>query len=179
MLRFRVWGLSAALTAGIGGPVAADSSPAQPDQGTLVKKIQQLFQPKPPKPGPTVRSGPVTITAPLKPEVVADALQAERDALLRRMSVCTELRRAAIERGDDGLSRQADELERQATSLYYARVSGLGVPRVKASLPEMALRDSADGGLDSDNAATKAKKLIASPSPVPGTATAAVREVNP
>src|SRR5437016_3174761 len=97
MKRYRIWGLSAALVAGVGGPaLAGDPAPPLPEHTTLVDK---LFGPKKPKPAsPTEKTGPVTIAAPLSPEMLADALRAEQDAWLRRISVCTELRRLALER---------------------------------------------------------------------------------
>jgi hypothetical protein len=177
MQGLRFWGLSAALIAA-GPPAAfADSQPPSPDQGTLLGK---LFGPKPPKPGPTVRSMTPTVTAPLKPEVVANALRAEQEALRRRMEVCTELRRVALERGDDYLARQVDELERTAATLYYTRTAALGVPQVRTPLPEpMGASSLSDLAINSDtSAAAKAKKLTTPAAPAPGT-TAQVREVLP
>jgi hypothetical protein len=178
MNRLRLWGLSAAVAAGVGGPaVAADPPASPPEQTTLIKKLFGPSQPK--QPGPTVRSGVPTISGQLPPAVLADALRAEQDAYLRRVSVCTELRRVAVERGDDMLARQADELERQAAALYNARVAGLGVSRVKSPLPD----PSGGPGLVSfdmpSSPEAAAKKLTAPATPVPGTTTAQVREVKP
>jgi hypothetical protein len=136
MYRFRAWGLSAALAAGAGAPAAAADPPAAPpaESRTLFGK---LFGPKPAaRTGAVTAMRPPTVTAPLPPEVVADALRAEQEAYLRRLTVCSELKRVAVERNDDALGRQADELERQATALYEARAAALGVPRVKAPLPD-------------------------------------------
>jgi hypothetical protein len=150
------------------------------EQTTLVNKLSAMFASKKPKPSGLVP----TIQAPLTPEMKADALRAEQDAYLRRVSVCTELRRVAVERGDEALVRQADELERQAASLYNARVAGLGVARVKAPLPETATAtafNSLDAlGLPPDQSlAVKANRLIAPAAPVPANSTAQVREVAP
>lgn len=180
MKRFRVWGLSAALVVAGGAVARAESPPPSPspqaEPGTLMGK---LFGPKKPKQaGPTVRTGPVTVAAPLKPEVVADALRSEQDAWLRRISVCTELRRVALERGDDALARQADELERQATALYNARVAGLGAPKPKVPPSDIGVNSLMT--LDAPGSpSARAKKLLAPAAPVPGTATADVREVKP
>src|SRR5262245_18684121 len=98
-------------------------------KSTLFKK---LFGPSDPKPnGPTVRQPgrPLTVSGPLPSDQLAEALRAEQDAYLRRVSVCTELRRIAVEQGDDITVRQADELERQFGALYSARVAALGVTR--------------------------------------------------
>ncbi|VTU00290.1 unnamed protein product [Gemmataceae bacterium] len=178
MRQFRLWGASAALACGLGGPaVAGDSAPVQ--QTTLMHK---LFGPRAPKPaGPAAASPdrPPTITAPLAPEVLADALRAEQDAYLRRVSVCTELRRVAVEKGDDALARQADELERQASSLYNLRVTGLGVSPRRSALPEPAKGlDVAARGAPG-TAATQARRLDPQAAPVPGSTTAQVREVKP
>jgi hypothetical protein len=69
--------------------------------------------------------------------------------------------------------RQADELERQFGALYSSRVAALGVTRTKAPLPE----PSPTG--DAIAARSAANRLLAPPAPVPGTATAQVREVQP
>lgn len=175
MKRFGLWGLSAVVAAG--GAVWAADPPASRPPTTLVNK---LFGPKPPKPvGPTVEGAasqrPPTITAPLPPEVVKGALRAEQDAYLRRLSVCTELRRVAAERDDPALLKQADELERQVTALYNARVAGLGVPRVKSPLPD------AGTGLASidppTSPAEKARKLTGPSAPAPGSTAGVIREV--
>src|SRR3954447_9651452 len=102
MKRIRLLGLSAALAAG--GTAAAADPPGGPPPRGQTTLFNKLFGPKPPKPGganlagATVPNRPPTITAPLPPEVVRDALRAEQDAYLRRLSVCTELRRVAAER---------------------------------------------------------------------------------
>lgn len=178
MNRLRLWGLSAAVAAGMGGPAIAAAPPvAQPEKMTLMKKL--VGPPTARAPGPTVRaSGPPTIYAPLPPSLLADALRAEQDAYLRRVSVCTELRRVAIQRGDDLLARQADELERQAAAVYNARVAGLGVSQVKAPLPEP--RGTGLANLDSPTAPEQAAQQLSAPAaPVAGTTTAQVREVKP
>jgi hypothetical protein len=179
MPRLRVWGLSAVLAVGA-AEVATAQGPRAPEQTTLANKISSMFAPK--KPKPSASATPTPITAPLTPEVKADALRAEQDAYLRRVSVCTELRRVALERGDNDLARQADELERQAAVLYNARVAGLGVARVKAPLPESAATSSAFADLSppTQTATAKAQRLTAPSAPIPGSSTAAqVREVNP
>jgi hypothetical protein len=159
----------AAAASGWGGPALAANPPA--GKTTLVQK---LFAPPAPKPaGPSARTPnrPITVSAPLAPDQLADAVRAEQDAYLRRVSVCTELRRIALERGDDATVRQADELEKQAGALYNARVAALGVSRAKAPLPEPSTSAVA--------ARSAADRLLAPPAPVPGTATAQVREVKP
>jgi len=181
MTRFRVWGLSALFAVGGGSALAASPPPpSMPEHSTLMQKV---FGPKQPKPvGPTERTGPITITAPLTPTVLAESLRAEQDAYLRRVSVCTELRRVAVERGNDALLRQADELERQSGALYNARVASLGLSKVRVALPDTLPSASvADGGITpaqrAQMTAIKVKKLDTPTNPVPGTTTAQVREV--
>jgi hypothetical protein len=53
--------------------------------------------------------------------VVAD----EQKIYLQRLEACTKLREAAIEKGDDDLMRQADDLEMQATEVYRRKISAL------------------------------------------------------
>ncbi len=139
MKRLGIWGLSVALIAGTGATAFADPPTMRAGQTTLMDKFLSLTTPK--RTGPTVASDPqraMSITAPLPPEVVADAVRAEQDAYLRRVSICTELRRVAAQQGNDTLTRQADELERQAAALYNLRVTRLGVSYAKAPLPETA-----------------------------------------
>jgi hypothetical protein len=151
------------------------SDPAmQPEQTTLMNK---LFGPKPPKPaGPGVRSGPVTIIAPLPPTVVADALRAEQQAWVRRVSICTELRRVADETGDVALAQKADDLERKATSLYNARAAALGAPREKAPLPDSAAPAEFE---EPASIGPAARRLTKPAAPVEDRSTAEVREVKP
>lgn len=126
----RKWGL-AVVGVALGAPAVAADPPAKPTEPTAVGR---MFAAKKPA-GPVVRNGPV-LTAPYSPEVLADSLRAEQEAYLRRLSVCGELRRVAGETNDDALTRQAEELERQAAAVYNARVAALGVPKVKAPLPQ-------------------------------------------
>lgn len=74
---------------------------------------------------------PPVVFAPLPADVLAEAVRAEQDAYVRRLDVCTKLRRAAADKNDDRLAGVADDLERQATSLYQARVGKLGVGPAK------------------------------------------------
>jgi hypothetical protein len=198
MNRFRAWGIAAALAAGTAAPaVAADPPSDTTDTRPWYKK---MFVSAPKPAGPLVRTGPVAavqgrpaMSAPLAPEAVADAVKAEYVAWDRRMKVCDALREAAIERKDDALMRQVDELERQAHAIYQQRVSALGVPKVKAPLPASS---STGFAASFDLAPEKpidpvaaAAKLVAPAAPVPvsGTASAAplappgppVREVKP
>lgn len=158
MKRFRAWGVTAALAAGAGMPAIAADPPAVPKQTTLANK---LFGPSKPKPaGPTVRTGTAApamkpAPTPLTPEAVLDALRAEQDAYLRRLTTYGELRRVGSETNNDALVRQADELERQATALYNSRVAALGVPRVKAPLPDPTPSGLASAEFDPKAAANR------------------------
>ena len=173
MIRYRAWGLAAALAAAGPAAVAADPPPPPPRQTTLFDK---LFGETKPKPGPTARRLP-TVTAPLPAEVVASALRAEQDAWDRRMAVCLRLREAALAANDDALMRQVDELERQAAALYAARTAALGLPRTRAPLPEPAAA-ALDRQLGTGAAVTP---LTAPAPPVPAdaTRTAAARPQSP
>lgn len=122
--------------------------------------------------------------------MVQSAVKAEADALMRRMDVCLKLRQAALDKNDDELMRQVDELERQAKAVYETRVAALGVPKsMKAPLPPAATDGVAsafdfapDKALDPKAAAAK---LVAPAAPVPVSGTASitpatdVREVKP
>ena len=161
------WGL-AVVGIGLGAPAVAADPPAATPPGTTL--FGRMFAPKKTV-GPAVRSGPV-VTAPHAPEVLADALRAEQEAYLRRLSVCGELRRVASETNDDALTRQAEELERQAATVYNQRVAALGVPKVKAPMPQPS-------GLATLTPKAAADKLTAPANPVAdtGVRTAEAREI--
>jgi hypothetical protein len=165
------WGL-AVVGVALGVPAVAADPPAKPTESTI---FGRMFGAKKPA-GPAARSGPV-VTAPHAPEVLADALRAEQEAYLRRLSVCGELRRVASEKNDDALTRQAEELERQAAAVYNARVTALGVPKVKAPLPQPS-------GLATLTPKAAADKLTAPARPTADTAVRTaeardIREVKP
>lgn len=118
------------------------------------------------------------ILSPLPPEVQAEALRAEQEAYLRRVAVCTELRKVAVERGDEVLYRQADELEREAEALYRLRVGRLGI-RLSPSQDKLA--HTSLPRPTSEEQIRLAARRLSPPSPPPGPATAEVRirEVKP
>jgi hypothetical protein len=174
MHRFRAWWLAATAAAGVGAPAA---TAANPPPTTLFAKWFGPAQPK--KPGPVARDGstslrPPTVTAPLPPEVVSGALQAEQEAWARRMSVCDKLRQVALDQNDEALMRQVDDLERQATATYNARVAALGVPKVK---PAATRPDPVEVAAKPDPAEIKlaADRLTAPAAPTPDKADPAVR----
>lgn len=184
MRRFRVWGVAAALAVGASGSAASAADDARP-------WYKRMFTSAPaPKPvGPTVRSGPV-VAAPdrapsvgtLSPDAVAAAVKAESDAYLRRLDVCVKLRIVALERNDDALNRQVDELERQAKAVYEQRVSALGVSRsLKAPLPSGSGFAASFDLVPEKQADPKAAaaRLVAPAAPVPVSGTAELREVKP
>ena len=144
MRRIQPWGLFMLLAVVAAVPTAtAADKPAPPKPGTLFGKLFGPSESKSKKEPVTRGSGstsmrPPTVTAPLPADVVAASLRAEQDAWERRMSVCLKLREIAIETNNEVLLKQVDELERQATALYNVRVAALGVPNVKAPLPESA-----------------------------------------
>jgi hypothetical protein len=177
MNRFWVYGLLAALAAGVGWQAFANDPNMAPGQTTLVQSVQNLFTSKPSKSvTPAGQTTPLTITAPLTPAVLSKCLQAEDDALWRRMAVCDALRTVADEKGDTALSQQADELERQATRLYNARVAALGIPKSKAPLPDPSTAMKLEEPATPKEAANR---LIAPSSPVPSASTAEIKEVKP
>jgi hypothetical protein len=191
MIRFRAWGVAAALSLCAAGHVAAADPPKAGVDGrgqdTRPWYKRMFFAPKPA--GPAARGGAAVavpgqppVSATLSPELVHAALQAEQDAYLRRMLICTKLREAGYERNDDALLKQVEELERQADAIYKQRVAALGVSRsVRAPLPPtvgaVASFDLAPEKPTDPRAA--AAKLTAPAAPVPASGTAEVREVKP
>lgn len=128
MNRFAAWGLSAALAAGTAPAFAAD--PPQPDDkpswfGRMVGKSEK--KPEQDRTFADLPARPAVLVGPLDPMTQAEALRAEQDAFLRRLDVCLKIREIAAKKGDERLLTQADDLEKQATSLYHQRVARLGV----------------------------------------------------
>lgn len=70
---------------------------------------------------------PPVVVAPLTADVVADSVRAEQDAVLRRLDVCDRLRKLGETTGNTSLIQQAEDLEKQVTAVYSARVARLGV----------------------------------------------------
>jgi hypothetical protein len=119
--------------------------------------------------------------------VLSEAVRAEQEAWFRRVAVCAELRRVGEETQNDLLVRQADDLERQATALYNQRVAALGVPKVKAAMPDPTAPEIALDKKLGTGVAVNPLTAPAAPTPLdPVTGTAAkppadtgVREVMP
>lgn len=124
--------------------------------------------------GNRTKGSKTIVISPLPEEVKAEALRAEQEAYLRRVGVCTELRRVAVERGDESLYRQADELEREAESLYRLRVGRLGLQVPAESRPARA-GSPASREEEIRAAATR----LSPPLPVPAGTEARIREVKP
>jgi hypothetical protein len=162
MLRYRAWAAAVALGA---GALAYAADPPAPRSG--VRAV-----------GGTPKTASVMPPSALPAETVQAAVKAEFEAWERRVGVCLRLRQIALDRNDEALMRQADELEQRANALYQARVSALGVPKVKAPLPpsSAALELLPEKPLDAKAAAAK---LVAPAPPVPAGETAEVREVKP
>lgn len=162
MLRYRAWAAAAALGA---GALAYAADPPAPRSG--VRAV-----------GGAPKTASVVPPSALPAETVQAALKAESEAWERRVGVCLRLRQIALDKNDEALMRQADELEQRANALYQARASALGVPKVKAPLPATAsaLELLPEKPLDAKAAATK---LTAPAAPVPASETAEVREVKP
>ncbi len=68
-----------------------------------------------------------TVALTLDPAVLTDALRAEQEAWDRRMEVCRRLREVASPGDSEAITKQANDLEKQATALYHQRVARLGV----------------------------------------------------
>ncbi|HET6576105.1 MAG TPA: hypothetical protein VFG68_21060 [Fimbriiglobus sp.] len=120
MLRSAAWGLSALALA----PVALAADPAE-KPGLVSRWLGS--KPEPEKTFADMPARPPVVIGPLDPAVLAAALRAEQDAWRRRMDVCLKLKQIALDQANEPLARQADDLERQATTLYHQRTARLGV----------------------------------------------------
>jgi hypothetical protein len=129
MRRFLLAGLAAVTAAGL--PAVAADQPDRPLLGRLNPFAAA-------EAGPRVRP-PV---APLSEEMMLAALRAENEAFTRRMEVCHRLREIAFQTNDEELEGKVNELEKQASATYYARVARLGAKPV-GPLPPLPPSDPA------------------------------------
>ena len=91
------------------------------------------------------------------------ALKRDQAEYLRRLAVCDQLREVALKNNDENLSRQADELQAQAWTIYSKHVASLPAPVAKASRSEesgsRALSNNAVSfGFEGESAGTKEDK---------------------
>ncbi len=77
-------------------------------------------------PTPMVAS-PKPIVVGFSAETMVQALKAEREAYMRRLDICTQLRKVALDTQDDRLSVRALELEQIAEETYRERIARMGV----------------------------------------------------
>jgi len=124
MNTIKAWGLSIAVLAGTGVPAWSASAEA-PESRSWFSRVWGRGEAKPAAAKPTE-------TQPLSADALAEAVENEQRAWQRRMDVCTELRRVAIDKNDDNLLRQVEELETQAINLYNQRTAALGVKKMNA-----------------------------------------------
>ncbi len=199
MHRLGAWGLSTALAAGALASTCPAADPPKPADAAAERPWYKRLvggddKPEPPEPPASPKAAaaaapaatparPPVVTAPLSADALADAVKSEQDAYLRRLAVCTRLRELSIESNDDSLSRQADDLERQATALYHQRVAAMGVkggrrPSARASEEATA---SLDRQLGSGSAVTPLTAARPASEAAASTArkTAELREVAP
>ncbi len=84
------------------------------------------------------RPGPTKPT-PNSADVVAQDRANAEAALMRRIDVCDRLRNAALEKGDEALMRQADEMNDRAWAAYRGRMDTLGTGRSRFESDEQAM----------------------------------------
>jgi hypothetical protein len=125
---------SLAFTAALAGPgFAADPAAAPAESKPLLARLNPFAQSKPTAPAPVAKAptaGPVVskpAAGPLSSETLLSVLREEQDAYTRRLEVCMQLRKVALEKDNDKLLAQADELERMAEITYKTRIARLGV----------------------------------------------------
>jgi hypothetical protein len=127
MLRRMAWGLSAAMVVALGGTMTAagpgDEMTLPMDRGNAAFHRWNggpVERPKPPPPPPADK------TVKSRASETAAALRAQEEAnLFRRIAACDELKKVALETGDDALERLADELLEKATAAYRQRTANL------------------------------------------------------
>ena len=143
MNRIGAWGLAVAV--GIAGAGALPA--AEPTSGPKVADAKPWYQrltgggadAKKDEPAGKVAARPSIIIAPLTPEVISEAVKAEETACTRRLDACTKLRQFAIDKNDEKLLSQIDDLERQAIEMCQQRVARMGVKVGMKTRPSLVL----------------------------------------
>lgn len=92
-------------------------------------------------------------------EKAADRFEREQRAFLRRLAVCDRLRQIAIQTNDEGLFRQADQLQEQAWSLCLERTGMVPVEDEALPVDEAIL----DQRLGTESRATRVDRLYTVP----------------
>jgi hypothetical protein len=130
MRRGAVCALTFALFLGLAAVASAvddDAKPADPGTGTWFTRWFGSGK-KAPENKPADKVAKDEKQAPSKAELLrAAAAQRGREeaALVRRQEVCLKLRTIAVQTRDEGLRRQADQLEEQAWNTYLKRTAQL------------------------------------------------------
>jgi len=87
-----------------------------------------LFGSPAPVPVPTPMAVPPRpVVVGFSAEAMVKALKAEREAYMRRLDICTQLRKVALDTQDDRLAVRALELEQIAEETYRERIARMGV----------------------------------------------------
>jgi hypothetical protein len=192
MRKLRVWGLTAALVAGLA--TAAAQAGDDPEDATEAKpapkqssfrwspgfaKMMGLDQkkPEPKKTPPKKKAEAKKPDPPSKPATVVDEAAAERAReeanLIRRLQVSDRLKEVALKYSDNELLRQAEALDERARTAYAQRTAYLRGVHAGSEADEKTL----DKYLGPRSAATMQPSENQSYT-VPSNAQAAVKEVN-
>jgi hypothetical protein len=131
------WGVTASVMMALGAAVVAagqadgESKSAPPGllSGLFGDKSKTKAKAGADKPAPVEDKPSAANTA----EAAAAEQQRQMNAVLRRMEVCDRLRMVALQSGNEGLMRQADELEGRAREIYQRQTARLPI---SAPLPE-------------------------------------------
>jgi hypothetical protein len=121
------------LVFGLAAPAFAEDPAAE--ESTSVPWYRWLFLGERSKPVPAAARG--TTTTPGTPAMSREALAKkwadEQKIYLERLSAISQIKRVALEQGDEGMLKKAEELEAQAEELYKLRTAKLpSVDELKA-----------------------------------------------
>jgi hypothetical protein len=73
---------------------------------------------------------------PTKHEKEMADIKREQAAYFRRLAVCDQLRDVALKNNDENLRRQAEELESQASAIYFKQTAHLSASKVESTASE-------------------------------------------
>lgn len=116
------------LVFGLAGPAFAADPPAE--ESTSVPWYRWLFlgeRSKPAADKPTPAAGGTTPTAApaMSKEALAKKWADEQKLYVERLQAITKIKQVALEQGDEGMLKKAEELEAQAEELYKLRTAKL------------------------------------------------------
>lgn len=116
------------LVLGIFAPAMADTAPAAEEKASI-PWYRWLFLGEREKPAPipatAPRDRPAPRATPSAKESLAQQMAEEQKVFLERLAAITQIKKIALDQGDEGMLRKAEDLEVQAEEVFKQRTAKL------------------------------------------------------